>query len=303
MGLDLFRGARRKHIKVLLDELDKKDLFKRYSLLIVGCFIVAFAFNVFFKQYGIVCFGISGLSLVANKFGISNFMFILVGDIVLLVISYFTLGERKTRNATLGSLLFPIFVWLTEFMVPYFRFDNLELLVAAIFGGVLSGIGYGLIYKTNFNTGGTDIICEIVAKYTKVSLGKAMWLSDGLVVMSGLFIAKAEMLLYGFMVLYLISFMTDRVVLGISQSKAFYIVTNKKEEVRDFLLSMPFGGVTLINAKGGYTNNKETLLLCVVPTRQYFIVKEGLKEIDDHIFFLACDAYEVSNVRENGYEE
>lgn len=297
MSVDLFRSARRKKIRELLDRIDKKDLIKRYFLLITGCFIVAFAFNVFFKQYGIVCFGISGLSLVANKFGISNFWFILIGDIILLCVSYFTLGEKKTKDATLGSILFPIFVWLTEYLVPYFQFENLELLVAAIFGGVLSGIGYGLIYKTNFNTGGTDIICEIFAKYTKVSLGKAMWASDGLVVMSGLIISKAEMLLYGFLVLFLISFMTDRVVLGISQSKAFYIVTDKKEEVREFLLSVVDGGVTLINAKGGYSNNKETLLLGVVPTRQYFIVKEGLKAIDENIFFLACDAYEVSSRR------
>ena len=89
--------------------------------------------------------------------------------------------------------------------------------------------------------------------------------------------------------------MIDRVVLGISQSKAFYIVTDKQEEVREFLLSITDGGVTLINARGGYSNSKETLLLGVVPTRQYFIVKEGLKQIDENMFFLACDAYEVSS--------
>ena len=80
----------------------------------------------------------------------------------------------------------------------------------------------------------------------------------------------------------LITFMIDRVVLGISQSKAFYIVTDKKDEVRQFLLSITDGGVTLINARGGFSNNKETLLLGVVPTRQYFIVKEGLREIDNN---------------------
>ena len=89
--------------------------------------------------------------------------------------------------------------------------------------------------------------------------------------------------------------MIDRVVLGISQSKAFYIVTEQQEAVRDFLLTIPEGGVTLVNAKGGFTNHKETLLLGVVPTRQYFIVKEGLKQIDKNIFFLSCDAYEVSS--------
>ena len=92
--------------------------------------------------------------------------------------------------------------------------------------------------------------------------------------------------------------MTDKVVLGISQSKAFYIVTEKEDEVKAFLLSIINGGVTLINAKGGYSNSKQTLLLGVVPTRKYFVVKEGLKEIDDKIFFLVCDAYEVSNRRQ-----
>lgn len=297
MFIDVLRNHRRKRIEQLLDKIDNEDLIKRYFLLILGCFIVAFSFNVFFNQYGIVCFGVSGLSIVFSKFGIPNSVFIFVADVILLVFSFFMLGVKKTRNAIVGSLIFPVFVWFTEFLVPYFQFENLELLVAAIFGGVLSGIGYGLIFKTNFNTGGTDIICEIVAKYTKVSLGKAMWVSDGLVVLSGLFISNVEMILYGFLVLYIISFMTDRVVLGISQSKAFYIVTDKKEEVREFMLSLPSCGVTLINAKGGYSNNKETLLLGVVPTRQYCIIKEGLKEIDENIFFLACDAYEVSSRR------
>ena len=125
-------------------------------------------------------------------------------------------------------------------------------------------------------------------------MGKAIWISDGLVVLSGLLVFSWEVILYGFLVLYLISFMIDRVVLGVSQNKAFYIVTDKQEEVREFLLTISDGGVTLINAKGGYSNNRETLLLGVVPTRQYFIVKEGLKQIDEKIFFLSCDAYEVS---------
>ena len=237
----------------------------------------------------------SGLSIVFSKFGIPNFLFILIANILLLILSYFLLGPKKTRNSIVGSLMFPFFVWLTDFLVPYLNFDNVELLVIAIIGGVIAGLGYGLIYKTNFNTGGTDILCEIFSKYTKISLGRAIWISDGLVVLSGLFVFSWEIVLYGFLVLYLISFMIDKVVLGVSQSKAFYIVTDKKEEVREFLLSITDGGVTLIDAKGGYSNHKETLLLGVVPTRQYFIVKEGLKLIDENIFFLACDAYEVSS--------
>ena len=293
--MNFFKGFRRNKINNVLDRIDNSDLIKRYFFLSMGCLIVAFAFTVFFNQYGIVCFGVSGLSTVFSRFGVPNSLFILCANIILLILSYFLLGVKKTRNAIVGSLIFPFFVWIMGFLVPYLNFDDVELLVIVIIGGVLAGLGQGLIYKTNFNTGGTNIVCEIIAKYTKISLGRATWISDGLVVLSGLLISSWEVILYGFLVLYLIVFMVDRVVLGISQSKAFYIVTDKQEEVREFLLSITDGGVTLINARGGYSNSKETLLLGVVPTRQYFIVKEGLKQIDKNIFFLACDAYEVSS--------
>ena len=201
------------------------------------------------------------------------------------------------KNSLVGSLMLPCFVYLTEFLVPYVKFDDVELLIIAVFGGVLSGLGYGIVYKTNFNTGGTDIITETISKYTKISLGKATLLSDGVVVLSGLLAFSWEIVLYGFLVLYLISFMTDKVVLGISQSKAFYIVTTKEAEVREFLLSITDAGVTIIDARGGYSNDEQSLLFGVVPTRQYFIVKEGLREIDSNIFFLTCDSYEVSSRR------
>ena len=290
-----FKKRRQRKINQIIENIDKKNLTKRYILLALGCLIVAFSFNVFFDQYGIVCFGVSGLSIVLSQFGIPTYLFIFSANIILLIISFFALGKKKTKNAIVGSLMFPIFVWLTAFLVPYIKLENVEMLVIAIFGGVLSGLGYGLIFKTNFNTGGTDIITEIISKYTKISIGKASRISDGIVVLTGKLVFSWEIVMYGFIALYIIGFITDKVVLGISQSKAFYIVTEKEEEVKSFLLSIINGGVTVINARGGYSNSKQTLLLGVVPTKQYFIVKEGLQAIDDQIFFLVCDAYEVSN--------
>jgi uncharacterized membrane-anchored protein YitT (DUF2179 family) len=106
-----------------------------------------------------------------------------------------------------------------------------------------------------------------------------------------------DIVLYAILVSYLISVFTDKILLGISKSKAFYIVVNKEKDdmVRDFLISLPDVGTTVIDAEGGYSSEDETLLLAVVPTRSYFIVKEGLKEIDNNIFFLVCDSYEVSD--------
>jgi len=279
-------------INQIVSEVSKKNLIKRYFWLIVGCFIATFGFNVFILQYDLVCTGITGLSVVLQNY-IEPSKLILVLNIFLIILSYFTLGKEKTKNSIIGSLLFPVFVSLTEKLVPFFNLEGLELTVIAIIGAVLLGFGYGMIFKNGFTAGGTDIVNQIVAKYTKISIGNAMLIVDGLIVLSAKLVFSWETVLYGVIILYIISTLTDKVILGISQSKAFYIVTNKEDEVRKFLLSVNNAGVTMLNVKGGYSNDKHLLLLAVVPTRNYFIVKEGLKAIDEEVFFLVCDAYEV----------
>ena len=291
----LFDNIRKKRVEDIVNQVKNKGLIKRYLLLIIGCFIVAFAFNVFFLKNNIVCFGISGLSIVANQFGINPSMFILTANIILLVISYFVLGLEETKNSLVGSLIFPVFTQITAGFIDVINFEGMELLVIAVFGAVLSGFGLGIIFKTGFTTGGTDIIDKILTKYTNISIGKAMIFVEGLVVISGKLVFSWEIVLYGFIVLYIISYLTDKVILGISQSKAFYIVTDKEDEVREYLISYIHSGVTMLSAKGGYTNEKQSMILTVVPTKDYYIVKEGIRTIDSKAFFLVCDAYEVSN--------
>lgn len=288
----LIKGIREKNSNEIIKEVSKKTLLKRYFWLLAGCFIAAFGFNIFFLQYDLVCTGISGLSIVLQKY-FEPAKFIFIVNIFLLILSYFTLGLEKTKNSIIGSILLPIFVSLTENLVPFFDLEGLELLVIAILGAVLAGFGYGIIFKNGFTTGGTDILNQIVSKYTKISIGNSMLIVDGLIVLSAKLVFSWETVLYGFIILYIISTLTDKVILGISQSKAFYIVTNKEEEVRKFLLSINNSGVTMLNVKGGYSNDKHLLLLAVIPSRNYFIVKEGLKAIDKDVFFLVCDAYEV----------
>ena len=288
----LIKRIREKNSNEIIKEVSKKTLLKRYFWLLAGCFIAAFGFNIFFLQYDLVCTGISGLSIVLQKY-FEPSKFILVVNIFLLILSYFTLGLEKTKNSIIGSILLPIFVSLTENLVPFFDLEGLELLVIAILGAVLAGFGYGIIFKNGFTTGGTDILNQIVSKYTKISIGNSMLIVDGLIVLSAKLVFSWETVLYGFIILYIISTLTDKVILGISQSKAFYIVTNKEEEVKKFLLSINNSGVTMLNVKGGYSNDKHLLLLAVIPSRNYFIVKEGLKAIDKDVFFLVCDAYEV----------
>lgn len=295
--MSLFDYFRKKKVDSIIARVNKKNIGKRYFMLILGTLIVAFAFNLFFLRYNLACFGVSGVSIVLSEFGVNPSIFILVCNILLMVLAYFTLGFENTKNQLVGAILYPIFVEITGYVTKYINLDGTEMIVIAVVGGVLAGIGYGLIYKSNFSTGGTDVIVGIIHKYLKLSMGSAGLIVNGCIILLGKIVFGWDIVLYAILVSYLISIFTDKILLGISKSKAFYIVVNKDkaEEVRDFLISLLDVGTTVIEAIGGYSNDEEMLLLAVAPTRSYFIVKEGLKEIDNDIFFLVCDSYEVSN--------
>lgn len=295
------KKRRKQRIGKIMDEITKKNLPKRYFMLLLGCLIVAFSFNLFFLRYNIVCFGVSGISIVLNKFGITPSHFILAANLFLIVITYFFLGVDEIKNQIVGALVYPIFVKATLLITDLIILDNLEMIVIAIMGGISAGIGYGLIYRSGFSTGGTDVLGLLICKYTKISMGTAMMFVNICIIVIGKIVFSWETVLYAIVVAYLISIATDKILLGISNSKAFYIVTDSEKDdlVKEFLLSIPKAGCTIIDANGGYTNSKQTLLLAVVPTKSYFIVKEGLKEIDPSIFYLVCDSYEVSHKEKN----
>ena len=294
--MGMFDYFRRKKIDNIIDNIKRKNLGKRYLMLILGCLIVAFSFNLFFLRYDIVCFGVSGISIVLNEFGVNPSLFILIANIVLMIIAYFVLGYENMKNQLVGALSYPIFVSLTSMVTKYIDLGNTEMVVIAILGGVFAGIGYGLIYKSDFSTGGTDVIIGIICKYFKLSMGNASLIVNGIIVIIGKIVFSWDIVLYAILVSYLISVFTDKVLLGISKCKAFYIFTDKKkcDIVKKYLLSIDGVGTTIIDAEGGYSNNDEALLLAVVPSRSYFVVKDGLREIDRDMFFLVCDSYEVS---------
>lgn len=296
----LLKKIRDKRLENLIDRIHKRNIVKRYIMLLFGCLILAFTFNLFFLRYNIVCFGISGISIVVSKYGVNPSLFIMIANIILLIISYFFLGINDTKNQIIGSLLYPLFVSLTELVTNMIDLGKLEMIVIAVIGGVLAGIGSGLIYKSGFGTGGTDIIGNMIVKYVKISMGNAMMFIDFSIIVLGKLVFSWETVMYAVVVAYLLSVFTDKVLLGISDSKAFYIVVPKSKDdlVRDFLISLNGVGSTIIDAHGGYSNDKETLILAVVPTKMYFLVKEGLSEIDKNIFYLVCDSYEVSSRRE-----
>lgn len=289
----LFHKNKDVDLSTILDRVYSKDLLVRFAEFIAGVFLVAISYNVFLLPSNTV-YGVGGIGVILKKlFNITPALTIFISSMILLVLSLFTLGKKKTIRTVAGSILYPIFVAATSYYVRYFDLGSLEPVVVVIIGAVTHGLGLGLIFKAGFTTGGTDILNDIVAKYGKVSIGKAMLFTDGLIILVSLFVFGFPTFIYSLISLYIISVMTDKVILGISQSKTFYIITDNETSVKKFIMNNLNHGVTVLQGRGGYTGDNQKVIMCTLPTREYFILKEGLKEIDPEAFFLVTDAYEV----------
>lgn len=278
----------------IIKKIESKYRIRRYFELIFGVLLIAVAFNLFLLPNNVVFGGVSGLSIIVKEIiPINPSTFIMICSLLLLIVSFLVLGKEKTKGSVVGSILFPIFVDLTANINNYIGLDTSNLLLSVIFGGVIYGFGAGLVFKAGFTTGGTDIINQIISKYAHVSMGNAMLMSDGLIVLIGVFFFGVNKFMYAIIVIYIIGLMTDKVLLGISNSKAFYIITNEDKRIRNYILNELHHGVTIFNVRGGYTLEKDEVILCVVPTREYYRLKEGIHEIDPDAFFVVTDAYEV----------
>lgn len=281
----------------ILKTIYEKGKLKRYTQFIVGIILTAMSYNLFMLPSSVV-YGVGGLGVMFKKlFNWNPATVILIGSIILLILSFILLGTEKTKNSIVGSLLYPIFVSLTAWIPQYVKLDGADPILIVVFGAVMSGFGLGLIFKSGFTTGGTDILNQIVSKYFKMSLGTSMFFTDGIIIASSVFVFGWTKVMYSIIALYIISIMTDKVILGISQSKAFYIITDHETDIKRYITNTLNHGVTVLDGRGGYTGNNQKVIMFIVPTKEYFVVKEGISQIDPNAFFIVTDAYEVSGGR------
>lgn len=269
----------------------------RLTMFIIGTYIISLAYNAILQPNSLVVGGTTGLSIIFNKmFGWNPSVFILLSGIFLLILSYLLLGFRKTQHNVLGTLVYPLMIFLTkpvaQYIIPYLKFDDFILLV--LIGGTMLGLGFGLIYKAGFSTGGFDVIMQVLNKYLKMPEGNASFVANILVVLCGLPFTGLTLTTYSAIVLFTEQSFTNKIVIGISDSKLFYIYTRKIDKVRDALVKDGTIGFTIIPTLGGYSHYKGEMLMCVVDTKDYYEFRELVLNIDKNAFFVIDDCYEVN---------
>jgi len=279
----------------ILKTVKSKKLLSRYIIMIVSLYISAVLFNLFLLPSQIVSGGTGGISIITTYlFEWDPSLVVLVVSSILLIFCFFFLGWEETSGAIVATFVYPLFINMTSSVGDYIKVEMNDLILISIFVGIIGGITSGLIYKTGFNSGGLNIISRILYKYFKISVSQSSFVINTIIVIIGGFYFGWTQVMYAIIILYVNRIMVDRVLLGISKNKAFYIITDKEKEVQDYIMGNLNHGVTVFDVKGGYKKVKGKVLLTVVPTKEYFQVTEGIKLIDPGAFFVVSDSYQVS---------
>ncbi|MCU9814643.1 YitT family protein [Paraclostridium sp. AKS73] len=276
----------------------KKNVFKVFLFqslgLLVGSIFMSVGINMFFKPYTIAPGGLSGLSLVLGKLtGLPIPVVMLAIGIPLVIFSIKILGIKDSIKTLIGMTVFSIILGITSSLS---NFDiTKDVLLCSISGALCLGVGLGIVLKMDASTGGTDLIALMLNRaFPNIPLAKFMIILDGMVVISAGFASKnLETALYSGVALYIVVKIVDAIVSGLNYSKAFMIISNQSDILRDGITKELDRGVTFLQGKGGYTNEDKNVLLVVVSKKQEVHLKKVIKNIDPSAFIIVSDVHEV----------
>lgn len=272
----------------ILEQVTKKNRIQRIIVCILGCFIIAFSYNVFIVPNNIVTGGISGLAIIVSKFtNLNPVIFIDITSIILIIISYMILGRKKTFHSIFGFVAYAIMASITEPLTDLIKFNIDSYFLTIIIFSIISGIGYGLVYKTGFNTGGMDSLVQISQKYVPISTSRLSSVLNLIVIIIGALIFGIVKTIYAVIYLKIMNFVADRIMLGTSNRKICFIESNKQEIIINYIQESLEIGCSIIK------NNTYDMIMCVVPTDRFYTLKYDLLSIDKDVFIATNDCYTV----------
>lgn len=284
--------------------MNKTTFFQKlqqYFFIALGVFLMAVSYHFFVIPSGIVTGGVTGLSMVINRYipSIPISILALFFNIILLFICLLFLGKREFIRSIFGSLLFPLFLAMFEYIVPNPTFAQNDLLLVSLYAGGLIGLGFAIVLHYGATTGGTDILIKMVTKYTILSLAVAVYIIDSSVILLGALTYPGDISvglinsLYAIVIVFLSGKVADSFLLGLQSKKAINIITDHPKELKQAIYASFSRGITEIRSQGGFTETDKTLLIMVIQNSEYHFVKRIILETDPKAFVFATPASEI----------
>lgn len=276
----------------LTDKFSKREIISKIIFIILGNLFCSIAFNVFFIPNKLLSGGVGGIAIIIHYLtGIPTGISVFLLNIPIFLIGSKMVDREFAIFGFISMLCYSSLLTLTSGLSKYFVVD--DMILVAVFGGVINGIGMGLLFRNRLNQGGFDIIAAILKKKLNVNIGTGLLAANTIIVSLSSLLFGYKSAMYTLIAMYIGYSVLDKVETGFNIKKNVVIVSDKPEEVADVILKKVHRGVTFLQGTGGYTQQNKKVIYCIVTSRETAKLKELVEEIDPNAFFIVNDVVEV----------
>jgi len=265
-----------------------------YLFILAGAILQALSLRIFLVPAKLASGGVTGISMLINHFtGWPIGTMVLIGNIPLFIIGWRFLGGKRFAIKTAAAVV--TYALVTDLLVVFMPARGLtdDIVLNSLYGAVLSGIGYGLVYRGQGTSGGSDILARILNNWRGISMSQSYLMVDGLVILTAGFVFGPKQALYALITLYVSGIVAETVLEGASVVRTAMIVTAQPEKVAEKIMEDMSRGVTLLTGKGAYTGEERSILYCVVIRSEVPQLKAIIHEIDAKAFMVIGQAHEA----------
>jgi Uncharacterized conserved protein len=273
----------------------KKDIALDALFLTVGCFIYSASVAIFSAPNKIAPGGVTGIATILYySFGTPIGVMIFVLNIPLFLLGFRFIGKRFVVKSIVCTAITSVGVDALSFLPKYYG-DHGNMLLATLYGGVLSGIGLGLVFLRGSTTGGTDIASRLLKlKWPHVPMGRMMFIIDCVIIAASILAFKSvDSGLYAMIMLFVSSRVIDMILYGFDNGKMALVISEKNDEIAQTVMSEIERGVTMLKGRGFYTGKEREVLLCAVRRPETARLRSIVRKTDPSAFIILCEASDV----------
>lgn len=272
----------------------KISKFKEYIIITFGIALVAFSIEYFQAPNNIAAGGVTGIAIIMNALmpNLSIGIVSLILNGVLFLVAIIFIGGKFGIKTIYSSLGLSGAIWIIEkFLNP--TAITSDLMIATIFGSLISALGLALVFNENASTGGTDILAKILNMFFHIEMGKSLLLVDFIITLVSAFVFGIDVALYSMLGVILLGLIVDRVIEGFNVCKSIFIISNNNDEISKYIIEKLERGCTFLSGVGAYSGKENNILYAVLSRNQFIKLKKHIKKIDPQAFITVGEVHEV----------
>lgn len=271
--------------------MKQKHPVVEYGIILLGTLLIGIAIKNIYDPVNLVTGGASGIAIIVKElFGVPLWLTNTILNVPLFITAYYMMGWQFMKRTLFATAMLSVILYL----LPERAIIGDDLFLSAIFGGIITGIGTGLVFMVNCTTGGTDMLAALIQKklphYTTAQI---MQVLDGLTVLAGASVFGIRAALYAIVSIFCLGKVTDGIIEGLKFSKQAYIISDRYQEIAQAVLERMGRGVTSLDAVGMYSGQRKQVLFCVVSRKEIVVLRQIVAEFDADAFLIVSDAREV----------